>query len=247
MGGWPVPSSPVRNAMHKIPLVLMPGLDGTDIFFQPLLAALPDTVERIVIRYPDHGPQDYPSLLAQLRARLKDVPAYHLLGWSFSGPLALMLAAAEPRKVRGVILAASFVRSPHPWLAGLGPWLAWPLVWLWRAARRVPLWLGRSRGDALRQAKSRTWREVNARVLAARLRVIARVDVRAELQACQAPLLYIMSATDVIVPHRQVREITRLQPAVRLARIPGHHQALYTHPAEAVRAMEAFWAALPQR
>lgn len=230
--------------MRTLPLVLMPGLDGTDIFFQPLLAALPDTVERIVITHPKDGPQDYARLLTHVRERLREVPEYCVLGWSFSGPLALQLAAAEPQKVRGVILVASFVRPPHPWMAVFAPALAAPVMWLWRAARRLPLWLGRARGDALRQAKNRTWREVSARLLAARLRTIARVDVRPQLQACTAPMLYLMSQTDVIVPPRATQEILQLQPAMRLAKIPGYHQALYTHPEPAAHAVLEFLSGL---
>ena len=231
--------------MRTLPLVLMPGLDGTDIFFQPLLAALPDTVERIVITHPKDGPQDYARLLAHVRERLQEVPEYCVLGWSFSGPLALQLAVAEPQKVRGVILAASFVRPPHPWMVALAPVLAAPVVWLWRAARRLPLWLGRGRSDALRQAKNRTWREVSAGLLAARLRTIAKVDVRPQLQACTAPMLYLLSQTDVIVPPRAMQEILQLQPAMRVAKIPGYHQALYSHPEPAARALLAFLEGLP--
>jgi pimeloyl-ACP methyl ester carboxylesterase len=234
----------MRAQTLAIPLVLMPGLDGTDIFFQPLLAALPDTVERIVIIYPKDGPQDYAHLLTLVRERLQDVPAYCLLGWSFSGPLAVQLAAAEPQKVRGLILAASFVRPPQRWMTPGAALLRTPLVWLWRFTRRLPLWLGRPTKDALRLAKDRTWREVSAGVLAARLRAIAAVDVRVPLQACSAPMLYLSSETDGIVPPRAMQESVRLQPAMQVARIPGYHQALYTHPEPAAQAVLAFLARL---
>src|SRR5262249_42450922 len=159
--------------------------------------------------------QDYDSLLALVQAHLLRVSDCIVLGWSFSGPLALRLARAEPDKVRGVILAASFVRAPNRLLEVLGGLLAGPLVWLWRAGRRRPLLL-RPRSDVLREAKMRTWRQVGARVLAQRLRVILRVDARADLQACALALLYIASEDDGIVPQRNAQEIARLQPAARV-------------------------------
>src|SRR5262245_43947170 len=107
-------------------LVLLPGLDGTDIFFQPLLAALPSDVQVLVVSYPDHGEQDYATLLALIHERLTEIESCIVLGWSFSGPLALQLARTEPDKVRGVILAASFVRSPNRLLTVLGGLLAGP-------------------------------------------------------------------------------------------------------------------------
>lgn len=228
--------------MKPTTLVLLPGLDGTDIFFQPLLAALPPSVRPLVVSYPAATGQSYAELLALVRRTIADLPECHVLGWSFSGPLALMLAAAEPGKVRGVILAASFVRAPNPLLARLRFVLVGPVIWSWRAARRLPLWLLRPRTDALRQAKTRTWKQVSARVLAARLRAIMGVDARAPLREIAQPVLYLASSQDAIVPHRNRDEIVRLRPSVRLATIPGQHQAMYTHPHAAAQAIADFLA-----
>jgi pimeloyl-ACP methyl ester carboxylesterase len=227
--------------MKPTTLLLLPGLDGTDIFFQPLLAALPAAVQARVVRYPAAMPQDYAALLALVRREIADLPHCHVLGWSFSGPLALMLAAAEPHRVRSVILAASFVRAPNALAARLRFALVAPLIWGWRAVRRLPLLL-RPGGDAWRRAKMQSWRQVGARTLAARLRAIMAVDVRAELCALPQPVLYLASGADGIVPQRNRDEIVRLRPSVQLATIPGHHQSLYSRPQEAARVIMEFLA-----
>lgn len=100
-----VPSDPIT-------LVLLPGLDGTDVFFRPLLATLPKWITPLVVQFPPVGVNEYPDLLAKVRNTLAEAARYYVLGWSFSGPLALMLAAAEPEKVQGVVLASTFVRPP---------------------------------------------------------------------------------------------------------------------------------------
>lgn len=219
-------------------VLLLPGLDGTDIFFEPLLrqlqARLPAYFTVRVWPLPAQGPQDYDTLLAALSADIASMPACWLLGWSFSGPLALMLAAAEPDRVRGVILAASFVRPPRLVLRLLGGAVRAPGLWAWRVLRRLPLWLLRPPADALRQAKDRTWREVRPALLAARLREVARVDVRSELGALQVPVMYIASAQDGVVPPRALQEILRLRADVRVVTIAGPHQSLYSHASEAV-------------
>jgi pimeloyl-ACP methyl ester carboxylesterase len=229
--------------MRATTLVLLPGLDGTEILLQPLLAALPRWIEPLVVTYPPEGDNAYPALLALARRAVADVRECHVLGWSFGGPLALMLAAAEPQKVRGVILAASFVRPPTPLLMRLRFALAAPPVWLWRAARRLPLWLLRPRTDALRRAKSQTWRRVSARVVAARLRAIAAMDAGALLLDCRQPVLYIASGADRIVPPCNAAEMRRLRPSVRLVTIAGPHLALFTNPQAAARAIGEFIAA----
>ncbi|MCS6897224.1 MAG: alpha/beta hydrolase, partial [Nitrospira sp.] len=96
------------HAAEPATLVLLPGLDGTDVFFRPLLATLPVWIKPTVVQFPTVGANDYPDLLRFVRLTLAERLSYYVLGWSFAGPLALMLAAAEPNRVRGVILASTF-------------------------------------------------------------------------------------------------------------------------------------------
>ena len=226
--------------MTPLTLVLLPGLDGTEIFFQPLLKALPDSVRPLVVSYPASGSNRYADLLTIVREAVAGLDQFHVLGWSFSGPLALMLAAEEPQRVRSVILSASFVRPPRPNVAKLWFALVGPAIWLWRAARRLPLWLLRPRSDAFRQAKSETWRRISARVLAKRVREIMRVDAREVLRACPQPVLYIAASRDGIVPRRCIDEILGVRRSVKVVTIEGEHFAMYANPQPAARAITAF-------
>ena len=83
---------------------------------------------------------------------MRDIATFYVLGWSFSGPLALMLAEKEPQRTRGVILSASFIRPPLLFL----PWVRFaigtPLVIIIRLARRTPgLVPGRNGTNVTRQ------------------------------------------------------------------------------------------------
>ncbi|MBI1394644.1 MAG: alpha/beta fold hydrolase [Betaproteobacteria bacterium] len=235
----PIPAV-VRQEPLPVTLVLLPGLDGTDTYFEPLVQALPDWVRPLLVSYSSAPRQDYAGLLAHVRETIAHVPECHVLGWSFSGPLALMLANAEPDRVRSVILSATFVRSPHRMLAWTRFALSGPGVWIWRAGRRLPLWLFRPPGDPLRRAKTRTWYQVSARTIAARLRAILAVDARDALRTCRQPVVYLLSSDDGIVPGRNADEIVALRPAVRVVPIPGYHQAMYTQPVAAAQAIAGF-------
>ncbi|HEV3007405.1 MAG TPA: alpha/beta fold hydrolase [Burkholderiales bacterium] len=221
-------------------LVLLPGLDGTEIFLQPLLKALPDSVRPLVVSYPLSGSNRYADLFDIVREAVAGIAEFHVLGWSFSGPLALMLAAAEPERVRSVILSSSFVRPPRPDLARLRFALGGPAIWLWRAARRLPLWLLRPRSDPFRQAKSQTWQRISARVLAKRVREVMRVDACEALRACRQPVLYIAASRDGIVPRRCLDEILGVRPSVKVVTIEGEHFAMYANPQPAAQAIAAF-------
>lgn len=221
-------------------LILLPGLDGTEVFFRPLLASLPDWITPIVVQFPTAGANAYSDLLRLVRSALAETNRCYVLGWSFSGPLALMLAEAEPAKVRGVILASTFVRPPRPIYARLRWAAVTPTVWMLRFGKRLPVWLSRSASDRLRQDKTETWNRVTASMVAARIRALLQVDARELLKDCPAPVLCLAGSDDGIVPHSNVKEIACAQSSVQVRMIEGQHFALYTNPTAAAGAIEAF-------
>ena len=95
-----------------VKLILMPGIEGTGDLFAPLVRALDNSLDTTVLRYPTDEPLGYSELLPRVRAALPASGPFVLLGESFSGPLAIMLAAEAPAGLRGVILSASFATNP---------------------------------------------------------------------------------------------------------------------------------------
>lgn len=228
------------NAPPPQALVLLPGMDGTDVLFGPLLAALPPWLLPHVVSYPSAGRNGYDELLPLVLDAVRSHASCHVLGWSFSGPLALRAAVLEPARVRSVVLAASFVQPPVKWLSWAGPLLGTPAVGTIRVVRRLPIWLLRPPSDALRRDKARIWQRVPARTLAARVRAIRRVDARADLRACQRPVLYIAGDRDRVVPPHNAAAMRAEQPAIELATIAGSHFALYSNADAAAQAIAAF-------
>jgi pimeloyl-[acyl-carrier protein] methyl ester esterase len=139
-------------------LVLLPGLDGTEVFFRPLLATLPPWIQPKVVGFPPSGANEYTDLVAFVREAVSDISSFFVLGSSFAGPLALMLAEAEPDKVSGVILATTFVSPPRRIYAQIQFTAVEPVIWMLRASRRIPVWLSRGPTDQLRLDKAETWK-----------------------------------------------------------------------------------------
>jgi pimeloyl-ACP methyl ester carboxylesterase len=223
-------------------LVLLPGLDGTEVFFRPLMERLPPTIRPLPLNYPDGGPHDYRALLDFVRRELADIPRYAVLASSFSGPLAVMLAATEARRVRGVILAATFASSPSAPLALLRFAVRTPLVAVLRFARRLPIWILVPQRNALRIAKRETWSRVSAHGLAARARAALGADMRETLMRCGQPLLCVTYDMDRVVPPWCADEIQRHCMRARRVTLPGGHLAMFGDPgplaAEIVRFVE---------
>lgn len=237
-------SEACRRSMRKQgqtrTLVMLPGLDGTEVFFEPLLKSLPQSFQTRLVCFPTSGSNQYADLLRTVRAAVADLSDYYLVAWSFSGPLALMLGAAEPTRVRGVILFASFVRPPLRCLSVLRFGAITPVVWTIRFSRRLPVWLGRSRCDPLRRAKAELWKRIGARVLAERVRAIIATDASEFLRRCQAPILYVAGNNDKVVPWRNASEIIRVKPSTRVHTIAGGHFAIYHNPAAGAEAIRSF-------
>jgi pimeloyl-ACP methyl ester carboxylesterase len=191
---------------------------------------LPATIRPLALNYPRAGPHGYRALLDIVRSQLADVSRYVVLASSFSGPLAVMLAAAEPRRVQGMILAATFVSSPSLLLARMRVAVRTPLVAAIRLTRRLPIWILRSQQDALRIAKQETWSRVGARELAARARAALAADVRDALSRCQQPVLSVTYDADEVVSPRCGDEIRRYCTHARHVTLPGGHLAVFHDP-----------------
>jgi pimeloyl-ACP methyl ester carboxylesterase len=87
-------------------IVLLPGMDGTGDLLAPITAVLAGDAESIIIRYP-HEPLDYSAHEAIARASLSLERPYVFLGESFSGPMAISVAASHPANLAGFVLCAS--------------------------------------------------------------------------------------------------------------------------------------------
>jgi pimeloyl-ACP methyl ester carboxylesterase len=218
-----------------IPLILLPGLDGTGLLFQPFLAKLPPTLEPVVIRYPGDRALSYAELVPFVMQALPTSGPYLLLGESFSGPLAIMIASMRPPGLAGLILCATFVTSPWPILNPLIPIVARTLPFqLYFPYKWFKAWLG-GYSTPEHQALLRQMRGLlRPGVMASRVRMVFRVDVLEQLKACDVATLYLQATKDILVPPWNLRMIERINPRVKVATIPSSHMVLQRHPTEAV-------------
>jgi len=220
-------------------LVLLPGLDGTRFLLQPLLDKL--VLDAKVVEYPPTLPSRYEDLLPLVLDALPTDRDFVLLGWSFSGPLALMAAATKPKGLRGVVLVGSFIKKPLAWIPTAArhlarSWLFYPSGLLARAKTSLSGFGTPSLTNLLVRAHA----TVPAAVMAARVRQVLTVDASAELCACPTPILYLAGNQDWVVPKRNLAMIQRLRPDVRARFIPGPHLAMAVNPAEAAHELQEF-------
>jgi pimeloyl-ACP methyl ester carboxylesterase len=223
-----------------VSLVLLPGLDGTGDLFRPLVQELPDDVQPIVVRYPAREALDY-SALTQLV--LRSVPTgrpFVLLGESFSGPVAVLAAAAQPKGLLGVILCASFVSPPRP-LARYALPLA-PLLPLHAAARMAGscVLMGRFSDAVVKELMLAALAQVPGKVLRARLAAAANVDVTTQLRSLDVPTCYLQASEDAVVPSHAAVVFSRVARRSSVAVVVGPHFLLQCVPSEAAKPIVGF-------
>ena len=222
-------------------LLLLPGMDGTSRLFEPLLAALPATLPATAIACPTHAPFGYDELLPLILAAIPPGP-FVVVGESFSGPLAVMLAARRPPGLRGLVLCASFVQFPlqvpERWRTMVRPWVfRWQPLWILSCVM-----LGRHGFGRLGRMFRAAVRTVSPVALAARALSVAGVDVTDELRGCPVPILYLQATGDMVVRPSCWEVVRSVRPDAEVAALPGPHLILQVSPSRAAEVLEAFCA-----
>lgn len=244
-----LPSIPTRESVGDthgdgeravVTLVLLPGMDGTGLLFEPLVAALGARYPCHVVRYPTSQPLDYEALTAMARDAIPAQGPFVLVGESFSGPIAIALAAQGSPRLKGVILCCTFVRNPLPSLAFLSPTLACFPLQLVSIRAMVRVVLGSFFSWRLSDTLVRAIRQMSVEVLRARLKAVLAVDVSLELDRIKVPLLYLRASQDRLVPKAASQQVVQSCAPVREVVLRGPHFLLQASPHEAVVAMDSF-------
>jgi pimeloyl-ACP methyl ester carboxylesterase len=223
-----------------ITLVLLPGMDGTGDLFDPFIAALGGEFSVKVVRYPVTDPLGYAELEAFARGALPTDDPFVLLGESFSGPIAISLAASASQRLQGLILCCTFARNPRPGLAGFRSVIDFLPIAFAPVRILSHLLLGRFSTPALRTALLRSLGKVTPSALRARLAAVLSVDVSTQLSEVKVPILYLRAASDRLVPPSASELISQCAPATRMVELNAPHFLLQAAPAEAARVVRAF-------
>lgn len=225
-------------------LVVLPGLDGTGRLLGGFAAAARQSFESVVVvAYPPDQPLDYAALERVARHALPRATPFVLLAESFSGPIALSIAATPPTNLVALVLSTTFARNPVRLLRPLASWTGLAPV------RAVPLalmswWLlGPWATPARRSALNAALRDVSPAVLRVRAAAALRIDVTPCLSHIQVPVLYLRAANDRLILAAAGEEILRGLPQARLIELAGPHMLLQATPDAAARAVIEFAAA----
>lgn len=235
-----------RRGAVMTTLVLLPGMDGTGQLFAPLIEQWPadSGIALEVLRYPADACLGYAALVDWVLAALPTEGDYVLLGESFSGPVAVMVAARRPQGLRALVLVCSFVKPPLRMASLLRPLTRWlPTPWLLLPVLAYLL-MGAHGSERLRNAVAQSLAEVPLAVLRHRAAAALAVDASPALQSLACPTLYLQALHDRVVPARAFAEVQKACPRVVHIPLAGPHFLLQTQAAAAATAIRAFLGSL---
>jgi pimeloyl-ACP methyl ester carboxylesterase len=218
-------------------LVLLPGLDGTGELFAPLLDALDENVTTSVVRYGAELTFD-----EYVESAGKVLPEQCvLIAESFSGPVAIAVAARHPGKIRCLVLCATFAVSPFRALLG---GVRFVPKRMFRPSLLLPTMVDHfcfsGASISVRPSPVAVVSSVPPAIMRARLACLAKVDVRVLLPRIATPTLFLRASTDRVVSSRLSRELTSQLPNVTVTEINGPHLLLQTRPRECAAAIATF-------
>ena len=208
--------------MTDTKLVLLPGLDGTGLLFQPLLeilSELPISTKVIPLSDPVEGsPKIQAKNIAAQLAGEKVV----LLAESYSGAIAYELCQNPQLNIEHVIFSASFLSRPTftAWLASNFPV---------RLVRNPPLpesflasWLfgDSARTDLVRMAKD-ALKNVSDSALSVRLGHIAAMKLPS--RKVSIPSTYIRPTSDALVGAGAMRRVGEIYSEMGVIEVTGGH------------------------
>jgi pimeloyl-[acyl-carrier protein] methyl ester esterase len=250
-GGWRFPifrgfdrQQKVAPMPTRLDTVLLPGFDGTGRLFRYFVDALPPQLTPSVIAYPPDVPESYSDLEARVRSLLPSDRAFAIVAESFSGPIAIRIAAKKPKGLVALVLVGTFVHNPvrfvPTWLKSLvGSYLFHipPPAWMVRQ-----LVAGSDAPGGIVSETLAAWCQVKPHVLAMRLREALAVDAADDFLAVSLPMLYVSGTQDRLLAASTVDALQRLRPDIEVAVIAAPHFVLQRRPTEAADLIANFLA-----
>ncbi|MCM3872839.1 MAG: alpha/beta hydrolase [Pyrinomonadaceae bacterium] len=224
-------------------LVLLPGLDGTGLLSEPLVQVLPAHLPPVVMSYPNDKAESYAELVRSVKQQMPASEDYVLLAESFSGPVAIEIAATQPANLKALVLSATFVSNPALLPALMSFLLCGPFFKVEPPQFVISRYLlGDKPPDNLVDTFRRARRSVRPEVLAFRMRSVINADVRKAFARCRVPILYLRARQDRLVKPGSLIEMQKIKPEMTVVEIDGPHLLLQREPAKCTEAIVRYLA-----
>ncbi len=228
-------------------LYILPGLDGTTRMLHDFItAAQPSFASVEAIAYPTDVVLGYRELETFARAALPTDTPFVLIGESFSGPVAISIAADPPPNLIGLVLSTTFARAPVPLLGPFASLTRFAPTHSLPTPLLSAVLLGRWSTPSLRSRLRAALDDVSPAVQRARAAAAMRIDVSQDLARIEAPTLLLKANHDRLLRPGAGYELREGIPCVRQIALDGPHLLLQTRTDRCAEEIVSFASSLSQ-
>ncbi|TWU09217.1 haloalkane dehalogenase [Symmachiella macrocystis] len=229
-------------------LLLLPGLHGVGSLFPPFISAMPPHWTTRTFEYPLDAVRSYEDWTAKIRETLPEREPFVMVAESFSGPIAVKIAATPPPNLRALVLTGTFLSNP---VSPLPKWLVRVAKPLLRIAPLPRLLLRRFllSPDSPPELVQGVFQAVDLlpkTTMVDRIVSTSMVDVREDYRQLTVPTLVFVGLRERLIRPRAVAEFSRLRPDVQVVEIDAPHLIVESKPQESVAAIAQFLQQLPR-
>jgi len=205
--------------------LLIPGLDGTGLLFEPLRKLLDDSIEITVINLNDLS---YELLVDDIVAKMKG-SNYILLAESFGGHIAYEVAKRVPNQVDRVIIAASFLSRPT-WLTSLRRCLPLRLIKTQAFPGKLvnKLTFGNCASKTLIASFYTALNEIDNEIIRQRLELVHLLKF--ERQKVAVPCTYVAAKSDYLISKNCYKEFEYAFSNFDKFEVEGGHFIIQSNP-----------------
>ncbi|VAW60328.1 hypothetical protein MNBD_GAMMA11-2573 [hydrothermal vent metagenome] len=208
-------------------LILLPGMDGTGIMFEPFLERLSPENQVEVIAYPYDIALSYKELVLYVQERLPENRDFVLLAESFSGPIAYEIAKTN-EKLRLVIFVASFIKPPGKLLSLVKivplKFIASVLDSVLSSDFVLRALIGKLKTEYVLDLLKSALVKVSSDVMSCRIREMANLSK--DVQGVINKSVYIQAISDNLVSSKHSDIIKNISNDFRIYRVEGSHFVL---------------------
>ena len=232
------------NEPGGVKIVVLPGLDGMAALRSEFCAQLSPEFDACAIEYPADLVR-YDDLFNWIKANLPGQD-YIIVAESFSGPLAIQIAAERPSQLKGLVFVASFAKAPRKLPAAvLGLLRLVPFHLKVFSVMAQPVMMGRWSNAAFTKLFHDTNQKVPGSTIRGRIGEVLSVDCTAKLALIDVAYIYLGASHDRPVPRHAADDFRQVAQSVGI--VEGPHFLLQAVPKAAAEHVEAFVRSLPHR
>jgi pimeloyl-[acyl-carrier protein] methyl ester esterase len=221
-------------------LILLPGMDGTGELFENLLAELPPNLKTVVVRYPTYTVLNYEELTTLAQMQIPKNTPYILLGESFSGPVAIALAASANEQLKGVILSCTFATSPSPLLSYWSFLIPEITISGQLFSIVSKLLMGNFQNEKVYEQLKAVLPKASPSTMRARLDAMLGVNYLEKLTKINVPILYLRAKQDHLVASSASKAIVKHAKNVSLVELDAPHLLLQIAAKKAAHEISGF-------